>query len=333
MKTKQIAIAAASLVLLGGCTPYAYHGRMSQQEQLKIYQDVETSRREVARDFEKYAAVCLAEFPAATDAKNDGNQHMSDHWAANVAMVSDGDPLVCSVNRDNLTVERIHSGSRTMTLSEYRSYLNGELAPSAYQSQDLSLGTADKYLLAPRPSLQLSRLVWDDLAAPERQLLEANYSIDYFAAAEFGTIVDVQGVDESTPGTHAGAAIGSAVASAAYIDRAIRGGHSYSVGVNLAVGILGAVLGSLADKPAVTQFQFRYTVKKGDGELDYIHQVQESAFRSSPGTCVLLPTLQAATQQLCEQTTASLRKRQLAKLQAAAATAAPAPVAPTAQTD
>ncbi|WP_312415604.1 hypothetical protein [Comamonas sp.] len=329
MKTKQIAAAAASLALLGGCTPYAYQGRMSQDEQLKIYQDVETSRREAARNFEKYVTICLAEFPNATDVKNDGNQHLSEQWAVNVAMVSDGDPLVCSVSRDSLTVERVHSGSRTMALSEYRAYLNGELAPSAYQSKDVSLGTSDKYLLAPRPNLQLSRLVWDELAAPERQLLEANYSIDYFAAAEFGTIIDVQGVDESTPGTHAGAAIGSAVASAAYIDRAIRGGHNYSVGVNLAVGILGAVLGSLADKPAVTQFQFRYTIKKGDGELDYVHQVQETAFRSSPGACVLLPTLQAATQQLCDQTTDSLRKRHLAKLQAAAAaTTAAAPPAP-----
>jgi hypothetical protein len=29
MNTKQIAIAAASLAMLGGCTPYAYQGRMS----------------------------------------------------------------------------------------------------------------------------------------------------------------------------------------------------------------------------------------------------------------------------------------------------------------
>lgn len=106
----------------------------------------------------------------------------------------------------------------------------------------------------------LSTLVWEALAASEQAQISSTYEIRLVKPEKYGLIVDIQGADQSTPGTNAGAALGGAVASAAYIDNALQGGN-YSAGGHLAIGLLGAALGSSMDRAPTTQFQFRYTVK------------------------------------------------------------------------
>ncbi|MDT0137744.1 hypothetical protein [Acidovorax sp. PRC11] len=158
----------------------------------------------------------------------------------------------------------------------------------------------------------MSRIVWQQLAASERERIESAHEVQIFAPDGFGVITDVQGMDQSTAGTNSGAMVGGAIGSAAYIDRAFSGGHSYSAGANLAVGLLGAVLGSALDKAPETKFQFRYTIKQGDGEIQYFDEIKASGFRHSPGVCVLVPALTLVSQQLCQQTPETLRAKYLA---------------------
>jgi hypothetical protein len=160
----------------------------------------------------------------------------------------------------------------------------------------------------------LVRTVWDELDVAERQLIEASYSVVVLEPDGYGVILDVQGADQSTPGTNAGAALGGAVASAAYIDRAFSGNHSYSAGANLAIGLLGALIGSAAmDKAPTTQFQFRYTIRHGNGEVQYFDEVKADGFRHSVGVCVLTPSLTLVSQQVCKQTAQSARAKFLPK--------------------
>lgn len=155
----------------------------------------------------------------------------------------------------------------------------------------------------------ITRSVWDQLSADERQAIEASHELKLIEPTAYGIVIDVQGVDQSTPGTNSGAALGGAVASAAYIDRALSGNHSYSAGANLAIGLLGAVLGSAMDKAPSSQFQFRYTIKQGDGEIQYFDEVKSTNFRHSVGVCVLVPALTLVSQQVCAQTLESVRSR------------------------
>lgn len=158
----------------------------------------------------------------------------------------------------------------------------------------------------------LSTPVWEALADEERGQIGERFEVRLVAADGFGSIVDVQGADQSTAGTSGGAALGGAVASAAYIDRAL-GGQGYSATANLAIGLLGAAAGSTLDKAPTSKFQFRYTVKQGDGEIQYFDEVKSTSFRHSIGVCVLVPSLVLVSTQLCQQTPTSARARFLTK--------------------
>lgn len=170
---------------------------------------------------------------------------------------------------------------------------------------------APRTALAALPAKRIAMLtepVWEALGTDERSQIEAAHEVRLVPPQGYGTIIDVQGADQSTPGTNAGAAIGGAVASAAYIDNAFRGGN-YSAGGHLAIGLLGAALGSSMDRAPTSQFQFRYTVKQGDGEIQYFDEVKSTSFRHSVGVCVLLPSLTLVSQQVCQQTVESARSR------------------------
>lgn len=80
-----------------------------------------------------------------------------------------------------------------------------------------------------RPDAVIISSVWDGLAQAERDRLRLQYEAQVLRADAYGAIVDVQGVDRSTPGTTAGAHLGGAIAGAAYLDRGLRGVTTLSV--------------------------------------------------------------------------------------------------------
>lgn len=185
-----------------------------------------------------------------------------------------------------------------------------------------------------RPDAVITARVWDGLTEAERSRLKLQYATQVLRADSYGAIVDVQGVNRSTPGTTAGAHLGGAIAGAAYLDRGLRGGN-YSAGGALAATLLGAAIGSAADRRPESRFQFRYTVRQGDGEMRYVDEYTASPFRHSPGLCVRVPELTQVGQHVCEQTPESVRQRYLAlEWTPPAAVAAPVgdpPAAPAAE--
>jgi outer membrane lipoprotein SlyB len=150
--------------------------------------------------------------------------------------------------------------------------------------------------------------IWEKLQESERNFISSNFDVKILPLDSFGVITDVQGADQSTPGTNAGAALGGAVASAAYLDRGLRG-HHYSAGSALAIGLLGAALGSSMDSGPSSKFQFRYTIKLGDGEIQYFDEIKSTSFRHSIGICVLTPSLTLISQTICNQTTESIKDK------------------------
>lgn len=193
----------------------------------------------------------------------------------------------------------------------------GYATPAAASLASAGAPVADPTVSTPPQSVKstalVSKPVWMLLQADERQRIEGSYDVKVLGPEAFGTVIDVQGADQSTAGTSGGAMLGAAIGSAAYIDRAFSGGNSYSAGANLAVGLLGAVLGSAFDRPAESKFQFRYTVKQGDGEIQYFDEVKTTGFRHSVGVCVMLPNLALVSQHVCQQTPETLRARYIAE--------------------
>ena len=116
---------------------------------------------------------------------------------------------------------------------------------------------------------------------------------------EYGTVIDNQGIDQSSPGTTGGAMVGSALGSAAYIDRAFRPGNNYSAVAQVGAGLLGALLGAQLDRRPVSQYHFRYALRQRDGEIVSSDSVQQDAFRHPIGMCLRIADLQPVSQSLC----------------------------------
>lgn len=151
--------------------------------------------------------------------------------------------------------------------------------------------------------------VWGGLSQSEKDIIQKSYLVEVAPLNSFGTIIDNQGVNESTPGTNGGAVLGSAVANAAYIDTAIRG-RDYSAKTQLGAIILGGILGSALDSKGTSRFHQRYAVRLGDGNIQYFDQVGSDPFRHPVGVCVTVPNVSIASdQQLCSQSVAHLRAR------------------------
>ena len=157
--------------------------------------------------------------------------------------------------------------------------------------------------------LKVAEPVWAGLSQPEKDIIQKSYLVEVAPLTSFGTIIDNQGVNESTPGTNGGAALGSAVANAAYIDTAIRG-RDYSAKTQLGAIILGGILGSSLDSKGTSRFHQRYAVRLGDGNIQYFDEIGSDPFRHPVGVCVTVPNVSIASdQQLCAQSVALLRAR------------------------
>lgn len=128
---------------------------------------------------------------------------------------------------------------------------------------------------------------------------EANEATGIVSVSEYGTVFDNQGIDRSSAGTTGGAIVGSALGSAAYIDRAFRSGNNYSSVAQLGAGLLGAVLGAQLDRRPVSQYHFRYALRRRDGEIVYSDSVQQDAFRHPVGMCLRIADLLPVSQSLC----------------------------------
>lgn len=170
--------------------------------------------------------------------------------------------------------------------------------------------THDARIAAGRRAIKVASPAWLELSVVERDTIQAKFTVDVLEVESYGIIIDNQAADESTHGTTAGANLGGAVANAAYIDNALRGG-SYSATTQLAAGILGAAIGSTMDAKPNPQFHFRYTVKLGDGDIQYFDEYKRAPFRHSVGVCVSVPDIALIGQQVCSQTAENLRAKYL----------------------
>lgn len=174
--------------------------------------------------------------------------------------------------------------------------------------------------------IRVSRNVWNALSPMEREMVQRTQLVAVLSPTEFGTIIDNQGVDESKPGTTAGAALGGALAQTTYIDRSIHNGN-YSATTQLGLGILGTVLGSTLDRKPTAQYHFRYAVKLDDGQIQYFDELQRSAFRHPVGVCVSVPAVQPINQDICALDVNAFKAKYLAALYTPPASAPTTPSA------
>jgi hypothetical protein len=151
-------------------------------------------------------------------------------------------------------------------------------------------------------AVKANQYVWEQFSAAERIALMGKFpDIELVPLETVGVIQSAQVVDRSTSATHGGAALGSAVGQAAYIDHAFKGsGSNYSAGGHLGAALLGAVIGSTHDKPAQARFFLNYGVKTVDGQVREVRVESADEFTRPLGQCIYLADMTEAAPALCE---------------------------------
>jgi len=149
-----------------------------------------------------------------------------------------------------------------------------------------------------RSLIRVTNGAWATLNQQQRDLATTRYAIEVTDKGRFAKIINVQGVNESTSGTTAGAQLGSAFGQAQYIDKA--NWNNYSARSQLGAGLVGALLGSALDAPARTTHRIVYTLKSSDGTISVAEKVSQSPIYVAPGLCVDTASFTPVKDGLCE---------------------------------
>jgi hypothetical protein len=143
--------------------------------------------------------------------------------------------------------------------------------------------------------------LWNDLDSNTQLSISNKYEVNIYLQSSYGLLIDAQILDKSSRGTNIGASIGSAYAQSKYIDNSFSGNSiDYSATNQLGYGLLGALVGSLLDKPAISEYQTRYTVKLANNNIEMFDEISSSEnFTQSKGLCVATNPVKAVNQLLC----------------------------------
>jgi hypothetical protein len=166
----------------------------------------------------------------------------------------------------------------------------------------------------PRKSeiLLVSQKAWDYLGQAEKEELQSKGTIEVLPNTSVGTVVQVQQLNEFTPGSNVGSAIGERVAVANYVDNTNNISGKGLLGAQLG----GALLGSFFNSDPKQRVFERYTIKTIDGDLVNIDKERNPAAFSIPnGTCLEIANMQTLDQSVCDGTASKLKEKYLKQAQ------------------
>ncbi len=165
----------------------------------------------------------------------------------------------------------------------------------------------------PRSELVVLVEAWDGLKPEEQEKLQEKYIVSLYGSESVGVIVDRQVENLSTPGSASGSIAGAAVGSAAYNVNSVSSNNpknwSYSPWADLGSAILGAVVGSAADRAPVRKYRFRYGIKLLNGGVVSVDDESQSAVGYSIGACVYVKGFHRVNDALCTMTVDQLRAK------------------------
>lgn len=153
--------------------------------------------------------------------------------------------------------------------------------------------------------LTIPQHIWDGLQVQQRAMLGERFVISVREGNGYGVIIDAQSLNESTRGSNAGSQLGAALGSSTYVDNAFSGSPrnwNYSATGHLTAQLAGALIGSLANQPGQARFRTRYTIKNGNGGVEYVEEIKADAFRHTIGLCVALGPIRPIEVDTCSVT-------------------------------
>ena len=149
-----------------------------------------------------------------------------------------------------------------------------------------------------KDKVYLVRSDYDELPKKIQERLSDRYDIEFYSDAGIGLITERQVQDVSTAGSTTGSDVGSALASAVYLNNTLSSGN-YNVWTDIGVTVLGGIAGSGANKKPESRFLLKYTIRNREGNLR-----STTVYRSSPlgkpiGTCFSFKSNSSVNEEYC----------------------------------
>lgn len=161
-----------------------------------------------------------------------------------------------------------------------------------------NLGSVEKTI---KNKITVLEDLYQKLTLKEQKSLSDKYRLEFYKSSEIGTITDRQIQNLSTPGSNAGAEIGGAIGTAAYINNATP--SSYSMKSDIASTALGALAGAvLLNKNPTVQYLIRYTIKLRNGEIIQVDQISSTPLGQGVGMCISASNASPIDQSYCTMT-------------------------------
>lgn len=168
-----------------------------------------------------------------------------------------------------------------------------------------NLSQAEKSI---RKKVTVLKDLYSQLSPKEQQNFLNKYKPIFYESSEIGIVTDRQVRTINTPGSNAGAEIGGAVGTAAYINKATP--TNYSMKNDLGSTAVGALVGALLmNKNPTTQYVTTHTIKLRNGEVKTIEHVANKPTGEGIGTCVRVSVIDSIDQSLCTMTLAEFRNK------------------------
>ena len=159
-----------------------------------------------------------------------------------------------------------------------------------------------------KKKLIIPKDLYDQLSNKEQQSLSDKYKLDFYKSSDIGIVTDRQVRTINTPGSNAGAEIGGAVGTAAYINKVTP--SNYSMKNDLSSTAVGALVGALLmNKNATTQYVTTHTIKLRNGDVKTFEDMANKPTGEGIGTCVRIPVVVAIDQSFCTMTMTEFRNK------------------------
>ena len=161
-----------------------------------------------------------------------------------------------------------------------------------------------------KPEAIVLNTAFEKLTAKEQEKIKERYDLRLYDADTIGLVAERQVQNISTQGSATGSEVGSSLASAVYVNRALSSG-SYNMWTDIAVGVLGGVAGAGGNRAPVQQYIVNYTVRTLDNKLKSVETIQPSAIGEPIGSCFSLQIQRAVDSEFCSMTVDDIRKKYL----------------------
>jgi hypothetical protein len=200
--------------------------------------------------------------------------------------------------------------------------LVNEKLPFLYLTEDNLLRFTDLYpeivaLKRKGGLIGIPQHVWDELDSEQQRIVSSRFVISPLPGDNYGIVINVQVLNESTTGSTAGSQLGAAYGSAAYVDSAFSGSPrnwNYSATNQITARVIGGLVGSLLDTKPEARFHARYTIRSGHGAVGYVDNYSSNSLTHPVGMCVYINPLQPTTNDVCTLTKEKFLKKYVPEL-------------------